>query len=197
MKRTLIATVGLVVLLCSPALANPTWEDISFQTALRAMNSHWNTPGVRLNTHIYRHDPTIRPDINGPAVIANFVMTGDDFGPGQVVPCFNCVTGDANPNIGLTQPRGYIPLTVANLQYVALYNDVNDTATCNFTMALTQGVNTLFSVNINIPLNASTEYMTSTGTARSASWHGKALLAVGITCPGKPAATTKTTVFFQ
>ena len=100
--------------------------------------------------HMVFHKMLIRPDVNAPAFLINFVADGPNQGG---VPCINCVNGaSTSGNVGMTGPSSYV---VSNFvwQYEISFTDISYKGSCKLAWAITAGKKTVdsFSHTLNIP----------------------------------------------
>lgn len=198
MYRTLIALFGLVLMAAAPALANTSWEDESYRTALRAMDSRAvpSTPGAALHlTGRVARPSAFRPATTEPAVLVTFITAGVT-NPG--VACLACVPQAMNPQMtaGISSPLSYVGASVPHLDYILFYQDYSFNGPCAESLVVTAGTTTLFKAVANFSLVANSSSLIGTGQTRPV-YTGKAMLVGKIACPGTAATVTKTELYFE
>jgi hypothetical protein len=192
MHRFAIATAIAALALPVGASAAQTWEDISNQTAIRALDSAplVTGPAQAAVAHL-----SMQPDAGGLQFITNFVAAGPAQGG---VPCFNCVQGAQTTfNIGLTGPYHYV-LTGKIWQYVLAFTDDNNTANCTLSWAITSGAKVIDSFSyVATGLQKNGGYLYGFNrNPPSPAYRGPAVLSGKVAC-GTKSQTVKSTLFFQ
>lgn len=190
---TFAAAAVLAVALPAAAPAAQSWEDISTQTALAALDS---APAVRDEPGIawIRFPVPVRPDASAPAFIISFVEAG----LAQTgVPCFNCVSGaQTSNNIGLTGPYNYIASGEV-AQYTGAYTNLSNTGNCTFSWAIAAGKTKLDSFSYVLKTPSKDGSYTVGFNRNRPSYSGPAVLTMKIACVGSGAQTTKTTLYYE
>lgn len=193
MHRFALALAAFAVALPVSASAAQSWEDVSTQTALQALDAAPRTP-VFAGAAAYRLPVPVRPDAAAPTVLANFVAAG----PAQSgVPCFNCVSGAQTTfNIGLTGPYNYVTPAPTYWQYTLGFTTLKLTVTsCTLSFAITSGHTVVGSWSyVATGLVQYGGYIY--GFNEKFTHHGAALLTAKITC-GTAKSAVKTTLYFQ
>ena len=77
------------------------------------------------------HDDNAAAPATAPLIVNVFTVIGAN---STGLPCFNCVTGAASPNIGILQPSGVIKRGGAASQVNVFLWDQNYTGSCTFTI---------------------------------------------------------------
>jgi hypothetical protein len=176
------------------ASAAQTWEDVSTQTALHALDV---APLVSGPAHVAAGRISIRPDAAAPKFLANFVAAGPAQGG---VPCFSCVNGaQTSFNVGLTGPQNYI---IANTvyQYTLSFTDIGlpNPTKCTLSWAIAAGRKVLdsFSATVMVTTGGGSSWLYGLNrNPPSPAHHGPAVLTGKVTCG--TAQTVKTSLYFQ
>jgi hypothetical protein len=176
------------------ASAAQSWEDVSAQTALRALDS---APLVSGPARVATGTLSIRPDAAAPKLIANFVAAG--FAQ-TGVPCFACVNGaQTSFNVGLSGPYNYVTKNTV-YQYTLSFTDLSlpNPTNCKVAWAITAGAKKIdsFSANVTVTTPGSTWLYGLDRNPPSPAYHGGALLTGKVTC-GTSSGTTKAVLYFQ
>ena len=174
------------------AAAAQSWEDLSNQTAERALAT---APLVPASFRLFYLPVNARPNAL-PSVITNYVAAGPAQGG---VPCFSCVNGaQTSFNIGMTGPYNYVTTNTV-WQYTTTMTDISlpNPSKCTFAWAITAGTTKIDSFSIKIGITAPGTY--AYGINRnppSPAFHGLALLAGKVTC-GTSSDKVTTKLVFQ
>lgn len=191
MRRFVFA---IALLACAVPLSAPaaqSWEDVSTQTALAALDFAPPVFGVP-------HVAVVRfarvPNAAPVGYLTNFVAAGI---AQSGVPCFDCVGGASTGfNVGLTAPYNYIT-TGETAQYSLSFTNITNTAFCKLSWAIAAGKTVLdaFSYTIKSPGTYSS-YVYGFDRSRP-SYSGPAILAGKVMCKGAGSQTAKLPLIFQ
>lgn len=192
MHRFSLALAALAVALPVSASAAQSWEDVSTQTALQALDYAPRTTVVPRAA--FMRVPII-PDKAAPLVLASFV----EVGPDQTgVPCFNCVSGAGTTfNIGLTGPYNYVTAGAGGFwQYTMGFTTLKITGTsCNLAFSVAAGKTVLKSWSFTATgLVQFGGYLY--GFNETVAHHGAAVFVGKVTC-GTASSSVKTPLYFQ
>jgi hypothetical protein len=192
MSRIALALALLAVALPMKAAAAQTWEDLSNQTADRALAT---APLVSISARPLYAPVNVSPNATL-SLIANYVAAGPAQGG---VPCFSCVNGaQTSFNIGLTGPYNYVVLNTV-WQYTTAMTDISlpNPSQCKFAWAITSGAKKIDSFSAKIGITAPGGY--AYGMNRNPpnpAFHGLALLTAKVTC-GTASDKVTTKLVFQ
>jgi hypothetical protein len=192
MSRFALALVLLFAALPMNAAAAQSWEDLSNQTAERALAT---APLVSNPVRVFYAPVNARPNVT-PSLIANYVAAGPAQGG---VPCFSCVNGAQTTfNIGMTGPYNYVTLNTV-WQYTTTMTDISlpNPSKCTFAWAITAGAKKVDSFSVKIGITAPGTY--AWGINRNPpnpAFHGLALLTAKVTC-GTASDKVTTKLIFQ
>ncbi len=188
---TVAALAAFTAVLPAGASTVRSWEDVSTQTALAALDSAPRALTAPLGGMVRL---PIHPNAGAPAFITNFVTVG----PGQTgVPCFSCVSGaQTKNNIGLTAPYNYV-LSNEIAQYTISFTDITNTGNCTLSWAIASGKTKIdaFSYLLKSPAGGSS-YVIAFNRNRP-SYSGAAVLTGKVACTGSGSQSVTTTMYFQ
>jgi hypothetical protein len=182
----------LCVALSMNAAAAQPWEDLSNQTAERALAT---APLVSNPVRVFYAPVNARPNV-ALSFITNYVAAGPAQGG---VPCFSCVNGaQTSFNIGMTGPYNYVTLSTV-WQYTTTMTDisVHNPTKCTFAWAITAGATKIDSFSVKVNVTGPGTY--AWGVNRnppSPVFHGLALLTSKVTC-GTASDKVTTKLLFQ
>jgi hypothetical protein len=138
-------SVALGLALPAQALAAPSWQDVSEQTALRVIDAApAATSGVTLRAFPVSIHPTA--EAKTPTFFTNFVASGLAIGG---VPCFKCVSGVPSA-LGLPDPFNYVPSSTV-MQYNVAWTNLTFKGTCTVFMTITSGHTVIDSTSFTVP----------------------------------------------
>jgi hypothetical protein len=191
MSRVALALALLAVALPMKASAAQSWEDLSNQTAERALAT---APLVSGPVRVLFAPVNARPNATL-SLITNYVAAGPAQGG---VPCFSCVNGaQTSFNVGLTGPYNYVVLNTV-WQYTTAITDISlpNPSQCKFAWAITSGATKIDSFSAKIGITAPGGYVYGVNrNPPSPAFHGQALLTAKVTCGASSDKVTTKLVF--
>ena len=133
MKRPFIAALLAAAFLvpAAPAAAS-TWEDTSYATALREIDSAPSVPG-----HVAAKPmPAVRTAITAATpFFINFIETGYSQ---SNLPCFSCVNGGQSDTLGTSVPYNYV-YQGSYQNYLISWTSLNFSGNCRVAFTITAG----------------------------------------------------------
>ena len=191
MNRLVLAFAAVAVALPIGASAAQSWESVTIQTALAALES---APPALGTPRVAMARIPARPDATPTKFLTNFVTVG----PAQTgVPCYACVKGAQTTfNVGLTGPYNYIS-TTETAQYVLSFSNITNTASCTLSWAIAAGKTVIdkFSYVLKAPKAGST-YVYGINRNRP-KFSGAAVVAGKVECTWNGEQTVTAPLIFQ
>jgi hypothetical protein len=190
MKLLAIFAFGIALAAPAAAMASPSWQDLSEQTALRALDA---APAVTSGVTVRAFPSAAHPmqAARTPKFFTNFVAAGIAVAG---VPCFNCVSGVPSA-LGLPDPFNYVPSNTV-MQYNTSWTNLTFQGTCTVAIAITSGTKLIDSASYNVPgIKGAGGYDIGLNRNRPV-YSGRALLTGKVTC-GAPSSSVTANLIFQ
>jgi hypothetical protein len=189
-KTFILAAASLALALPSAAGAAQSWQDLSEQTALRAIDY---APAATTGVTVRAFPVTITPAqaAKSPAFFANFVASGI---AQSGVPCFNCVSGVPSA-LGLPDPFNYVASNTV-MQYNVAWTNLTYKGSCTVSIVITAAKKVIDSASFNVTgINGAGGYDIGLNRPRP-TYSGPAVLTGKVKC-GAPTSMVHATLMFQ
>jgi hypothetical protein len=190
MKLLTLSAAALGLALPAQALAGPSWQDISEQTALSAIDT---APIATSGVTVHAFPVSVRPPTGAatPTFFANFAASGIAVGG---VPCFNCVSGVPSA-LGLPDPFNYVQSNTV-MQYNVAWTNLTFSGTCTVSIVITSGKTVLDKASFKVPgISGAGGYDIGLNRNRP-TYSGAALLTGKVKC-GAASSSVKANLIFQ
>ncbi len=188
--KLLVLSAALSLALPAQALAAPSWQDLSEQTAQRVIDA---APPATSGVTLRSFPVSIGPSAAAKAVtfFTNFVASGIAVGG---VPCFNCVSGVPSA-LGLPDPFNYVPSGTV-MQYNVAWTNLTFKGTCMVFITITSGHTVIDSASFKVPgISGAGGFDIGLNRGRPA-YSGPALITGKVKC-GKPSSSATANLIFQ
>jgi hypothetical protein len=186
----ILAAASLALALPSAAGAAQSWQDLSEQTALRAIDY---APVATSGVTIRAFPETVQPSEAAKAkpFFANFVASGV---AQSGVPCFGCVSGVPSA-LGLPDPFNYVSSNTI-MQYNVAWTNLTYKGSCTVSIAITAGKKVIDSASFNVTgINGAGGYDIGLNRPRP-TYSGAAILTGKVKC-GVPSSMVHAPLVFQ
>ena len=190
MKTFILAAASLALALPSAAGASQSWQDLSEQTAQRAIDAApLATTGVSIRA--FPMPVELSQAAKATAFFANFVAAGI---AQSGLPCFNCVTGVPSA-LGIPDPYNYVPSNTV-MQYNVAWTNLTYKGTCTVSISITSGKKVIDSASFNVTgINGAGGYDIGLNRPRP-TYSGPALITGRVKC-GTPSSAVTAHLMFQ
>jgi hypothetical protein len=189
-KTFILAAASLALALPAAAGAAQSWQDLSEQTALGAMDfAPLATSGVTVRAFPMAIQPS--QEAKATTFFTNFVASGI---AQSGLPCFNCVSGIPSA-LGLPDPYNYVPSNTV-MQYNVAWTNLTYKGSCTVSIAITAGKKVIDSASFNVTgINGAGGYDIGLNRPRP-TYSGQAVLTGKVKC-GVPTSMVHAPLMFQ